>query len=110
MGWLLLLEYGIAASTVAAGWTGYVVSLAHDFGIFIPDAVSHSTMQYIVPDPNNPAAHGALQTTGAVNLVGAFGILCVTALLVVGVRESAKVNNVIVVTKVSVLLASGTRA
>jgi len=105
MGWLLLLEYGIAASTVAAGWTGYVVSLAHDFGIFIPDAVSHSTMQYIVPDPNNPAAHGALQTTGAVNLVGAFGILCITALLVIGVRESARVNNVIVVMKVSVLLA-----
>ena len=57
MGWLLLLEYGIAASTVAAGWTGYVVSLAKDFGIVIADAVSHSTMQYIVPDPNNPAAH-----------------------------------------------------
>ena len=105
MGWLLLLEYGIAASTVAAGWTGYVVSLAHDFGIFIPDFVSHSTMQYLVPDPNNPAAHGALQTTGAVNLVGALGILFVTSLLVIGVKESANVNNVIVVTKVSVLLA-----
>ncbi len=105
MGWLLLLEYGIAASTVAAGWTGYVVSLAKDFGIFIPDAVSHSTMQYIVPDPNNPAAHGGLQTTGAVNLVGAFGILAVTALLVIGIKESARVNNVIVVVKVSVLLA-----
>jgi APA family basic amino acid/polyamine antiporter len=105
MGWLLLLEYGIAASTVAAGWTGYVVSLAKDFGIFIPDAVSHSTMQYIVPDPNNPAAHGALATTSSVNVVGALGILAVTALLVVGVRESARVNNVIVVIKVSVLLA-----
>src|SRR5512142_822288 len=62
-------------------------------------------MQYLVPDPSNPAALGALHTTGAVNLVGAIGILCVTALLVIGVRESARVNNVIVVTKVSVLLA-----
>ncbi|HEX4304128.1 MAG TPA: amino acid permease [Rhizomicrobium sp.] len=105
MGWLLLLEYGIAASTVAAGWTGYVVSLARDFGIVISDAISHSTMQYIVPDPNNPAAHGALQTTGAVNIIGALGILGVTALLVVGVHESARVNNVIVVIKVTVLLA-----
>jgi len=105
MGWLLLLEYGIAASTVAAGWTGYVVSLAKDFGIFIPDMVSHSTMQYIVPDPANPAAHGALQTTGAVNIVGALGILAVTSLLVIGIRESARVNNVIVVVKVTVLLA-----
>jgi len=105
MGWLLLLEYGIAASTVAAGWTGYVVSLLHDFGVFIPDAISHSTMQYIVPDPNNPAAHGALHATGAVNLVGALGILGVTALLVIGIKESAQVNNVIVTVKVSVLLA-----
>ena len=105
MGWLLLLEYGIAASTVAAGWTGYVVSLARDFGIAIPDAISHSTMQYLLPNPNDPAAHGALATTHAVNLVGAIGIICVTALLVVGIKESARVNNVIVVVKVSVLLA-----
>jgi APA family basic amino acid/polyamine antiporter len=105
MGWLLLLEYGISASTVAAGWTGYVVSLAHDFGIHIGDSVSHSTMQYLVPDPKNPAAHGALQWTGAVNLVGAIGILAVTALLCIGIRESARFNNVIVVVKVAVLLA-----
>ena len=105
MGWLLLLEYGISASTVAAGWTGYVVSLAKDFGIFIPDGVSRSMLQYIVPNANDPASHGALQATGAINLVGAFGILAVTALLVIGIRESARFNNVIVVVKVSVLLA-----
>ncbi|HEY0302821.1 MAG TPA: amino acid permease, partial [Rhizomicrobium sp.] len=105
MGWLLLLEYGIAASTVAAGWTGYVVSLARDFGIVIADAVSHSTMQYIVPDASNPASHGALVVTNSVNVVGAVGILAVTALLVIGIHESARVNNVIVVIKVSVLLA-----
>jgi len=105
MGWLLLLEYGIAASTVAAGWTGYVVSLLRDFGLVIPEFLSHSTMQYVVPDANNPAAHGALHSTGAINLVGAFGILAVTALLVVGIKESARFNNVIVVVKVSVLLA-----
>jgi len=105
MGWLLLLEYGISASTVAAGWTGYVVSLAKDFGIFIPDGVSHSMLQYIVPNANDPASHGALHATGSINLVGAIGILVVTALLVIGIRESARFNNVIVVIKVSVLLA-----
>lgn len=105
MGWLLLLEYGIAASTVAAGWTGYVVSLARDFGILVPEILSHSTMQYVVPDAGNPASHGALQMTGSINLVGAIGILAVTGLLVVGIRESARFNNMIVVTKVSVLLA-----
>jgi APA family basic amino acid/polyamine antiporter len=81
------------------------VSLLRDFGIFVPDAVSHSTMQYLVPDANNPASRGALAMTNAVNLIGALGILCITALLVVGIRESARINNVIVVVKVSVLLA-----
>lgn len=96
MGWLLLLEYGVAASTVAAGWTGYVVSLMHDFGIAIPKGVSTSALAL---------QSGVLSGTGSLNLVGAFGILAVTALLVVGVHESARVNNVIVAIKVVVLLA-----
>ena len=40
MGVLLLLEYGVAASTVAVGWSGYVVSLLHDLGITIPAALT----------------------------------------------------------------------
>jgi APA family basic amino acid/polyamine antiporter len=55
-----------------------------------------STMQYV---------DGALEVTPSINLVGAIGILAVTALLVIGVHESAQVNNAIVVIKVSVLLA-----
>jgi APA family basic amino acid/polyamine antiporter len=96
MGWLLLLEYGVAASTVAAGWTGYVVSLLHDFGLHIPEALSKSTWQY---------HDGVLQSTAGFNLVGALGIVAVTSLLVIGVHESAQVNNVIVVIKVTVLIA-----
>jgi basic amino acid/polyamine antiporter, APA family len=96
MGWLLLLEYGIAASTVAAGWTGYVVSLLGDFGAHIPAAISQPAMQF---------QDGVLSTTSSLNLVGALGIMLVTMLLVIGVRESANVNNVIVVIKVTVLLA-----
>ncbi len=96
MGWLLLLEYGIAASTVAAGWTGYVVSLLHDFGVIVPEAISRSTWQY---------QDGVLQSTSGFNLIGALGILAVTSLLVLGVRESAQVNNVIVAIKVTVLIA-----
>ncbi|MGE0830108.1 MAG: APC family permease [Hyphomonadaceae bacterium] len=105
MGWLLLLEYGIAAATVAAGWTGYVVKLLHDFGIDVPQAISMSTLQYLSPDSSHPAAHGVLKATGSINIVGALGILAVTGLLVLGVHESARVNNVIVIIKVSVLLA-----
>jgi APA family basic amino acid/polyamine antiporter len=97
MGWLLLLEYGVAASTVAAGWTGYVVSLLRDFGIEIPAALSQSTMQYL--------GGGVLSVTPSINFVGVIGLLGVTALLVVGVHESAQVNNAIVAIKVTVLLA-----
>ena len=96
MGWLLLLEYGVAASTVASGWTGYVVSLLHDFGVHVPESLSRSTWQY---------QNGVLQSTEGLNLVGALGILAVTSLLVIGVRESAQVNNVIVAIKVTVLIA-----
>lgn len=96
MGWLLLLEYGVAASTVAAGWTGYVVSLLRDFGVFIPDMLAHSTMQF---------QDGVLQVTPSINLVGALGILAVTMLLALGVSESASVNNLIVFIKMSVLIA-----
>lgn len=95
MGWLLLLEYGVAASTVASGWTGYVTSLLKDFGLVIPEVLTTSTLQY---------KDGALQAVASVNLVGAAGIMAVTWLLVRGVRESAQVNNVIVGIKLTVLL------
>ena len=100
MGWLLVLEYGIAAATVAAGWTGYATSLLKDLGIIIPPQYASSFIQSVAgPD-------GALSfvTTGNFNLVGAFGILVVTGLLVLGVSESANVNNVIVLVKVGILL------
>ena len=95
MGWLLLLEYGVAASTVASGWTGYVTSLLKDFGLVIPEQLTTSTLQY---------KDGALQAVPSINLVGAAGIMAVTLLLVRGVRESAQVNNVIVAIKLTVLL------
>jgi APA family basic amino acid/polyamine antiporter len=91
MGILLVLEYGLAASTVAVGWSGYVVSLLHDFGVDIPAAYT--------------AAHDATHPNAIVNLPALLAILAVTALLVVGVSESATVNNVIVVIKVGVVIA-----
>lgn len=97
MGWLLLLEYGVAASTVAAGWTEYTSSLLSDFGVHIPAAIETSTLQF---------TDGVLtMNPGQFNLVGALGILAVTTLLVLGVSESALINNIIVLIKVTVLLA-----
>ena len=96
MGWLLLLEYGVAASTVAAGWTGYVTSLLGDFGVVLPKGLTTSTLQL---------EEGVLRIQPSINLVGASGILAVTLLLIAGVSESAKVNNIIVLIKLTVLLA-----
>jgi len=97
MGWLLLLEYGIAASTVAVGWSGYVVSFLGNFGVIIPPELTTPTL---VMDHTA----GKLLFTGGINLPALFGILMMTALLVVGVKESANVNNVIVAIKLAVVI------
>lgn len=97
MGVLLLLEYGIAASVVAVGWAGYVVSLLGDFGIVIP-------AQFTGPSGHVITVDGQSVTT--IFNLPAFAIcMALALLLVVGVSESAKVNNVIVAIKVSVLTA-----
>jgi APA family basic amino acid/polyamine antiporter len=101
MGWLLVLEYGVAASTVAAGWSGNVVSLLKDFGLVIPPELTTSFVQAV----QLPHGGFTFTTGGAANVLAAAGILAMTALLVIGVSESANVNNVIVFIKVGVLLA-----
>jgi APA family basic amino acid/polyamine antiporter len=97
IGWDLILEYALGAVTVAIGWSGYVVSFLRDLGIHIPAHLS--------------AAHGTLvtlpdggTTTAVFNLPAVIIIAIVTTLLVVGIRESANVNNVIVFVKVGVVL------
>jgi APA family basic amino acid/polyamine antiporter len=98
MGCLLLLEYGLAASVVAVGWSGYVVSLLGDMGIYIPPTLT-GPMGY-----PKELADGTTITT--VFNMPAFVICTLLALLlVIGVSESAKVNNVIVAIKVAVLTA-----
>ncbi len=100
MGWLLVLEYGVAASTVAVGFSGYVASFLRDLGLAVPAALSSPTVQSFAGPDGTLLFHA----TGSVNLVAAAGILMVTALLVVGISESARVNNVIVLIKGGVLL------
>lgn len=98
MGWLLILEYGISASAVAVGWSGYVVSFLKDFGIFIPPALTAATGNMVtLPDGS--------QVEALFNLPAFIGVLAVTALLTIGVSESAKVNNIIVLVKVAVVTA-----
>lgn len=97
MGWLLLLEYGIAGSTVAVGWSGYLVSFLKDFGIIIPPEWAAATGMKIT------LASGA-EGKAIFNLPAALGLGGVATLLVLGVKESATVNNIIVFIKVSVVV------
>ena len=111
MGWLLVLEYGVAASTVAVGWSGYVVSILSDFGISqqIFPAIQYAGgegPQWATPLVQLVQDAGATSfpMTGTFNLVAAVGIAAVCGLLVLGVSESANINNAIVVIKIIVLL------
>jgi APA family basic amino acid/polyamine antiporter len=99
MGVLLLLEYGVAASTVAVGWSGYTTSLLHDLGITIPAALTAAPGVEV-----RDLATGEM-VTGIVNLPALLGIVAVTSLLIVGVSESATVNNIVVAIKVTVVVA-----
>ena len=97
MGWLLLLEYGVAASTVAVGWSGYIVSFLHNFGIVIPPELTSATGQIVkLPDGGT--------VTAIFNLPAFIGIAAATGLLVLGVKESATVNNIIVFIKLLVIV------
>lgn len=104
MGALLLLEYGLAASVVAVGWSGYVVSLLADFGLVIPPQLTGPAGYELVRD-GAPVLVGGQPVTTIFNLPAFLICAALSALLVVGVSESAKVNNVIVAIKVSVLTA-----
>jgi len=104
MGALLLLEYGISASVVAVGWSGYVVSLLADFGVHIPAQLTGPTGHPLMRD-GLPVVIDGRPVTTIFNLPAFAICLALAALLIRGVSESAKVNNAIVAIKVSVLVA-----
>ena len=99
MGWLLILEYGLAASTVAVGWSGYVTSfMAKNMHIPIPPIWTAAYGEIVkLPDGGT--------VTALFNLPAFLAVMAVTTLLYVGVSESAKVNNIIVGIKVAVVMA-----
>ncbi|USX24077.1 amino acid permease [Oxalobacteraceae bacterium OTU3CINTB1] len=91
IGWDLLLEYGLATSAVSVGWSGYFQSLISGFGLQLPTVLT--------------AAPGALPgVTTWINLPALIIMLILTAMLSWGVRESARLNNIMVAIKVGVVL------
>ena len=98
IGWDLILEYAVGAVTVAIGWSGYVASLLTDIGLPLPAAIAKAPFAF-------DAHTHTWSRTGAVFNVPAMAIIvAVTILLVVGVKESARVNNAIVALKVAIVL------
>src|SRR3984893_16363792 len=91
IGWDLMLEYGLATSAVSVGWSGYLQSLLSGFGVGLPTVFT--------------AAPGAVpgQFT-LLNLPAFLVMMVITALLSIGIKESARVNNVMVAIKVAVVL------
>lgn len=131
IGWDLILEYLFAASTVAVGWSGYFTAFMASLGFHLPpsltgapftvvgthtlvpaqvcvdpatggvavDAVTHTAVTVA-----NCVAGGFTLGAGIVNLPAVVLVLLLTALLVVGIKESAKFNNIIVFVKVAIVL------
>lgn len=88
IGWDLILEYAVAIAAVAIGWSGYIVSLLDAAGIHLPKALI-----------NAPGIQGGIINLPAIIIIGV-----ITWLLIIGVKESARVNNIMVGIKLTVAL------
>ncbi|KWR91243.1 amino acid permease [Cupriavidus sp. IDO] len=91
IGWDLLLEYGLATSAVSVGWSGYFQSLMAGFGLTLPAALTAAPGSV-------PGVHTLL------NLPACLIMLAITWVVSYGVRESARINNLMVAIKISVVL------
>lgn len=96
IGWDLVLEYALSTATVAVGWSGYFLSLLGDAGIHLPAALSAA--------PGETVSIGGVTAAGMFNLPAAIIVLFVMALLVIGIKQSANANTVLVIIKSLVLL------
>src|SRR5437870_4456240 len=98
IGWDLILEYAVSASTVAVGASHYFQDLISIFGLKLPDAISRAPMDY---DPKL----GHLVATGTVlDLPAILIAVLVTTILIIGIQESARFNTAMVILKVAVVL------
>jgi APA family basic amino acid/polyamine antiporter len=96
IGWDLILEYLFASSTVAVGWSGYMVSFLKDFGIYIPEIISKAPFEHV---------NGKWVNTGSfLNFPAMIVVFVITLILCFGIKESARFNNVIVAVKATVIL------
>ncbi|HYN81560.1 MAG TPA: amino acid permease [Gemmatimonadaceae bacterium] len=108
IGWDLILEYAVGNIAVAVAWSGYFTSFLTAFGIDLPAWTTHGYRAALLS--SDPAIHGLLQTAPRiagipvlVNIPAFAIVMAITWLLLRGVRESARANNIMVVIKLLVL-------
>ncbi|SPF36228.1 Uncharacterized amino acid permease YfnA [Candidatus Sulfopaludibacter sp. SbA4] len=89
IGWDLVIEYAIGSATVSVSWSSYVTKLLHRFGIDLPNALTHCPWD---------------DQAGLINLPAVFVIVAISCLLMIGISESARVNAIIVVVKLTIVV------
>ncbi|HXI97447.1 MAG TPA: amino acid permease [Gemmatimonadaceae bacterium] len=110
IGWDLILEYLFGASTVAVGWSGYFTAFVAQMGIKMPTAFTSSPYYYADANEFDPVTKVLLHPAGfshtgaVVNLPAIILIGLMSTLLVIGIKESARFNNFIVILKLTIVL------
>ena len=110
IGWDLILEYLFGASTVAVGWSGYFTAFMEQIGLKMPTAFTSSPYYYADANEFDPVTKVLLHPAGfshtgaVVNLPAIILIALMSTLLVIGIKESARFNNFIVILKLAIVL------
>ena len=97
IGWDLMLEYLVAASAVASGWSTTFIGLIQSAGVKLPKA-------FLTPPITTNAAGRIVLSGGIVDVPAIVITLLITWILYIGIKESAKINNIIVAVKIIVIL------
>ena len=96
IGWTLILEYLFACSSVAVGWSGYMMSILNEWGVIMPEGLTYATFDHVGGE--------WIWTGNIINLPAVFIVAIVSSFLIGGIKQSALINNLIVVIKISVIL------
>lgn len=100
LAWMVILEYLLAAAAVAAGFSGYLVSLLGDLQVAVPAALATSTVTAA-----QQGGHTLLAFSGGINVLAALAVAAAALIQIAGVGRSAFANLVLVLIKVAVLIA-----
>jgi APA family basic amino acid/polyamine antiporter len=99
VGWNLALEYVMSGAAVAVSWSGYVVNLLAEFGVHLPPALTNAPLQKTDGTLHHLGFTGAIVNVPAVLIVAALTYVCY-----VGVKQSARANNMMVLTKIVIIV------